>query len=90
MGRSAARQLAERGANVILVSRSASKLEEAMAEAKVRTIYTHLSGPIRAQYCGDRWDPPLTNSPPFSSVLCLGRRTQPAYPALPLHHCRRL
>jgi 3-dehydrosphinganine reductase len=35
MGRSAARQMAEKGANVILVSRSASKLEEAMAEAKV-------------------------------------------------------
>ncbi|GAW22355.1 hypothetical protein EKO27_g7082 [Xylaria grammica] len=34
MGRSAARQLAEKGANVILVSRSAKKLEEAMAEAK--------------------------------------------------------
>ncbi len=36
MGRSAARQLAEKGANVILVSRSANKLQEAMAEAKVR------------------------------------------------------
>ncbi|KAI2630443.1 hypothetical protein GGS21DRAFT_524224 [Xylaria nigripes] len=34
MGRSVARQLAEKGANVILVSRSASKLEEAMAAAK--------------------------------------------------------
>ncbi|KAI0023189.1 short-chain dehydrogenase [Xylariomycetidae sp. FL0641] len=34
MGRSAARQMAEKGANVILVSRSASKLEEAMAEAQ--------------------------------------------------------
>jgi 3-dehydrosphinganine reductase len=34
MGRSAARQMAEKGANVILVSRTASKLEEAMAEAK--------------------------------------------------------
>ncbi|KAI1742481.1 hypothetical protein F4680DRAFT_33530 [Xylaria scruposa] len=34
MGRSAVRQLAEKGANVILVSRSAGKLEEAMAEAK--------------------------------------------------------
>ncbi|TGJ82663.1 hypothetical protein E0Z10_g6099 [Xylaria hypoxylon] len=34
MGRSAARQLAEKGANVILVSRSANKLQEAMAEAK--------------------------------------------------------
>jgi len=35
MGRSVARQMAEKGANVILVSRSANKLEEAMAEAKV-------------------------------------------------------
>ncbi|KAI0486950.1 hypothetical protein F4859DRAFT_467728 [Xylaria cf. heliscus] len=34
MGRSAARLLAARGANVILVSRSASKLGDAMAEAK--------------------------------------------------------
>ncbi|KAI0166564.1 short-chain dehydrogenase [Xylariaceae sp. FL1272] len=34
MGRSAARQMAERGANLILVSRSADKLEEALAEAK--------------------------------------------------------
>ncbi|GAP87804.2 putative short-chain dehydrogenase [Rosellinia necatrix] len=34
MGRSVARQLAGKGANVILVSRSAGKLEEAMAEAK--------------------------------------------------------
>ncbi|KAI1369112.1 hypothetical protein F5Y08DRAFT_325522 [Xylaria arbuscula] len=34
MGRSVARQLAEKGASVILVSRSANKLEEAMAEAK--------------------------------------------------------
>ncbi|KAJ8124146.1 hypothetical protein O1611_g9433 [Lasiodiplodia mahajangana] len=34
MGRSAARQLAQKGANVILVSRSAGKLEEAVAEAK--------------------------------------------------------
>ncbi|KAI0402905.1 hypothetical protein F4802DRAFT_573605 [Xylaria palmicola] len=34
MGRSAVRQLAEKGANVILVSRSASKLVDAMAEAK--------------------------------------------------------
>ncbi|KAI0526622.1 hypothetical protein F5B22DRAFT_633066 [Xylaria bambusicola] len=34
MGRSAARQLAEKGASVILVSRSANKLEEAMAHAK--------------------------------------------------------
>ncbi|KAI0804123.1 hypothetical protein GGR55DRAFT_659911 [Xylaria sp. FL0064] len=34
MGRSVARQLAEKGANVILVSRSANKLEEAMAAAK--------------------------------------------------------
>ncbi|KAI1200450.1 hypothetical protein F5X97DRAFT_293568 [Nemania serpens] len=41
MGRSAARQLAERGANVILVSRSASKLEEAMAEAKAAARNPH-------------------------------------------------
>lgn len=43
MGRSVARQLAEKGANVILVSRSAGKLEEAVAEAKVRApwIYYH-------------------------------------------------
>ncbi|KAI0200442.1 hypothetical protein F4808DRAFT_450853 [Astrocystis sublimbata] len=34
MGRSAVRQLAAKGANVVLVSRSASKLDEAMAEAK--------------------------------------------------------
>ncbi|KAI1331218.1 short-chain dehydrogenase [Xylariaceae sp. FL0255] len=34
MGRSVARQLAAKGANVILVSRSAKKLEEAMAEAR--------------------------------------------------------
>ncbi|KAI1180247.1 hypothetical protein F4777DRAFT_305745 [Nemania sp. FL0916] len=34
MGRSAARQLAAKGANVILVSRSADKLEEALAETK--------------------------------------------------------
>ncbi|KAI1504185.1 short-chain dehydrogenase [Biscogniauxia marginata] len=34
MGRSAARQMAEKGANVILVSRSAGKLEEALAEIR--------------------------------------------------------
>ncbi|CAJ2506284.1 Uu.00g004140.m01.CDS01 [Anthostomella pinea] len=34
MGRSVARQMAEKGANVILVSRSVPKLEEAMAEAQ--------------------------------------------------------
>ncbi|KAI0454598.1 hypothetical protein F5B21DRAFT_514513 [Xylaria acuta] len=34
MGRSAVRQLAEKGASVILVSRSADKLQAAMAEAK--------------------------------------------------------
>ncbi|KAI1423823.1 hypothetical protein F5Y12DRAFT_509232 [Xylaria sp. FL1777] len=34
MGRSVSRQLAEKGASVLLVSRSAGKLEEAMAEAK--------------------------------------------------------
>ncbi|KAI0382828.1 NAD(P)-binding protein [Hypomontagnella monticulosa] len=34
MGRSAARQLAEKGANVILVSRTASKLKDALAEVK--------------------------------------------------------
>ncbi|OTB17899.1 hypothetical protein K445DRAFT_315641 [Daldinia sp. EC12] len=34
MGKSAARQLAEKGANVILVSRSVGKLEAALAEAK--------------------------------------------------------
>lgn len=35
MGRSAARQLAAKGANVLLVSRSVAKLEEALAETKV-------------------------------------------------------
>ncbi|KAK9783485.1 putative 3-dehydrosphinganine reductase [Seiridium cardinale] len=34
MGRSAARQLAAKGANLILVSRNAARLEEAVAEAK--------------------------------------------------------
>ncbi|KAI0123825.1 hypothetical protein BJ170DRAFT_640625, partial [Xylariales sp. AK1849] len=34
MGRSAARQLAAKGANVVLVSRSVAKLEESLAEAK--------------------------------------------------------
>jgi short-subunit dehydrogenase len=35
MGRSAARQLAAKGANVIIVSRNVAKLEEAVAEMKV-------------------------------------------------------
>ncbi|KAF2973399.1 hypothetical protein GQX73_g147 [Xylaria multiplex] len=41
MGRSAARQLAGKGANVILVSRSAKKLEEAMAEVKAAARNPH-------------------------------------------------
>jgi 3-dehydrosphinganine reductase len=37
MGLSVAKQLAAKGANIILVSRSASKLEEALKVVKVRT-----------------------------------------------------
>lgn len=36
MGRSAARILASKGANVIIVSRNVGKLEDALAEIRVR------------------------------------------------------
>lgn len=36
MGRSAAMQLAAKGANIILVSRNVGRLEEALADVKVR------------------------------------------------------
>jgi 3-dehydrosphinganine reductase len=35
MGRSVAKQLAAKGANVVIVSRNVGKLEEALAEVKV-------------------------------------------------------
>lgn len=38
MGRSAARQLAQKGANIIIVSRNVGRLEEALAEIKVGPI----------------------------------------------------
>ena len=40
MGRAAARQLAQKGANVIIVSRNVGRLEETIAEIKV-DIFLH-------------------------------------------------
>ncbi|KAJ3554726.1 hypothetical protein NPX13_g10537 [Xylaria arbuscula] len=74
MGRSVARQLAEKGASVILVSRSANKLEEAMAEAKFfRTVTGRRPQPA---------DPAI----PLSHRRCLQARLR----QLPSRRCNRL
>ncbi len=48
MGRAAARQLAEKGANVIIVSRNVARLEETLAEIKVRCSLAPSPPPPRA------------------------------------------
>ncbi|KAJ8123458.1 hypothetical protein ONZ43_g599 [Nemania bipapillata] len=77
MGRSAARQLAEKGANVILVSRSAGKLEEAMAEAKRFHYITadvskpDYAGPLLAEALA--WN----NGKPLDIVWCVAGKSTP-------------
>ena len=45
MGKSVAKQLAQKGANIIIVSRNVGRLEEALAEVKVSSSHPHASTP---------------------------------------------
>jgi 3-dehydrosphinganine reductase len=45
MGKSVAKQLAQKGANIIIVSRNVGRLEEALAEVKVSSSYPHAHTP---------------------------------------------
>ncbi|RYC65356.1 hypothetical protein CHU98_g856 [Xylaria longipes] len=88
LGRSVARQLAEKGANVILVSRSASKLEEAMAEAKAaaRNPQTQRFHYITADVSKPDYAPALlaeaiawNNGNPLDIVWCLAGKSTPDF-----------
>jgi 3-dehydrosphinganine reductase len=45
MGKSVAKQLAQKGANIIIVSRNVGRLEEALAEVKVSSSHPHAHTP---------------------------------------------
>ncbi|KAI0448166.1 hypothetical protein F4803DRAFT_496931 [Xylaria telfairii] len=86
MGRSAVRQLAEKGASVILVSRSAAKLEEAMAEAKAaaRNPQTQRFHYITADVSKPDYAPPLlaeaiawNSGKPLDIVWCIAGKSTP-------------
>ncbi|KAI1154979.1 hypothetical protein F4825DRAFT_460109 [Nemania diffusa] len=86
MGRSVARQLAEKGANVILVSRSAGKLEEAVAEAKAaaRNPQTQRFHYITADASKPDYAGPLlaealawNNGKPLDIVWCIAGKSIP-------------
>ncbi|KAI2782970.1 3-ketodihydrosphingosine reductase tsc-10 [Daldinia loculata] len=88
LGRSAARQLAEKGANVILISRSASKLETAMAEAKAaaRNPETQRFHFISADVAKPDYAPPLlaeavawNNGQPIDIVWCIAGMSAPDF-----------
>ncbi|KAI3344015.1 hypothetical protein F4824DRAFT_442269 [Ustulina deusta] len=88
MGRSAARQLAEKGANVILVSRSANKLGEAMAEAKAaaRNPQTQRFHYITADVSKPDYASPLlaeaiawNDGKPLDIVWCIAGKSTPNF-----------
>ncbi|KAI1133041.1 hypothetical protein F5Y10DRAFT_155324 [Nemania abortiva] len=86
MGRSAARQFAAKGANVILVSRSAGKLEEVVAEAKAaaRNPQTQRFHYITADVSQPDYAGPLlaeaiawNNGKPLDIVWCVAGKSTP-------------
>ncbi|KAI8963517.1 3-ketodihydrosphingosine reductase tsc-10 [Daldinia sp. FL1419] len=88
LGRSAARQLAQKGANVILVSRSISKLEVAMAEAKAaaRNPETQRFHFISADVAKPDYASPLlaeavawNNGQPIDIVWCIAGMSAPDF-----------
>ncbi|KAI0598545.1 short-chain dehydrogenase [Biscogniauxia sp. FL1348] len=88
MGRSAARQMAEKGAHVILVSRSAGKLEEALAEAKAaaRNPQTQRFHYITADVSMPDYAAPLlaeavawNNGQPIDIVWCVAGKSTPDF-----------
>ncbi|KAI1337856.1 short-chain dehydrogenase [Xylariaceae sp. FL0016] len=88
MGRAAARQMAEKGANVILVSRSAPKLQEAMAEVQAAALHPQTqrfhyltadvskpdyAGPLLAEAVA--WN----NGQPLDIVWCVAGKSTPDF-----------
>ncbi|KAL7626966.1 3-dehydrosphinganine reductase [Parahypoxylon ruwenzoriense] len=98
MGRSAARLMAEKGANVILVSRSASKLESALAESKAaaRHPQTQRFHYITADVTKPDYAAPLlaeavawNQGQPLDIVWCVaGKSTPDFWIEAPLAHTR--
>ncbi|KAI1310969.1 hypothetical protein F5Y03DRAFT_344602 [Xylaria venustula] len=88
MGRSVARQLAQKGASVILVSRSANKLDEALAEAKAaaRNPQTQRFRYITADASKPDYAAPLleeavawNDDKPLDIVWCIAGRSTPDF-----------